>query len=262
MTSLSKVIKSNWTDETATNARVIGIKSIEKKQEIEIEIENEFQVDESRENALQKIEKAHNEALQIIDNARNEANLIQSNIESEKLLWVTEKEALQAEAYEEAYKKGLHSGLAQAKEDYQDKMNQVHEHIERAKQEFQNQIDQAQNVILDLGIKSAERILGKMIEEDPNTFLNIVKRGLKAARDYKEIQIHVSPDFFDFVDSQMDELNSIFPTDTKCYLYPNEDLGKSQCFIESNQGRIDISIDSQLKEIKEKLLEILEGDED
>ena len=131
--SLSKVIKSNWTDETATNAKVIGIKTLERKIEENRDVDNDFQVEDVRERALQEMERAHNEALQIIDQARNEATLIQMNIETEKNAWLTEKEALQAEAYEESYKKGLHSGLEQAKVEYHDKMNQVHEHIERCK---------------------------------------------------------------------------------------------------------------------------------
>ena len=41
-------------------------------------------------------------------------------------------------------------------------------------------------------------------------------------------------------------------------MYPNGELDEHACYIESENGRIDASIDSQLQEIKRKLMDILE----
>ena len=43
-------------------------------------------------------------------------------------------------------------------------------------------------------------------------------------------------------------------------IFPDDDLKETDCIIESTFGRIDASVDSQLHELKLKLLQILEGE--
>jgi flagellar assembly protein FliH len=53
---------------------------------------------------------------------------------------------------------------------------------------------------------------------------------------------------------------AIFPKDTELYIFPDDELEESSCIIESENGRMDASVDSQLQEIKVKLTELLEGE--
>lgn len=53
---------------------------------------------------------------------------------------------------------------------------------------------------------------------------------------------------------------ALFPKELDFYIYPDEELSEMDCIIESANGRIDASIDSQLEEIKNKLIELLESE--
>ena len=49
--------------------------------------------------------------------------------------------------------------------------------------------------------------------------------------------------------------------DIDFYIYPDDELEETSCIIESENGRIDASVDSQLEEIKIKLFEMLESEQ-
>ena len=99
---------------------------------------------------------------------------------------------------------------------------------------------------------TAERIIGQTLEDDEEIFLSIVKRGLKEAREMKEIKLYVSLDYFELVSDNRDELASIFPPDVPFIIFVNEDFESTECYIETNHGRIVVSIDEQLNELREQ----------
>ena len=53
----------------------------------------------------------------------------------------------------------------------------------------------------------------------------------------------------------------MFPTDVPFMIFVNEDLENTDCYIETNHGRIVVGIDEQLNELRLKLREILESKE-
>jgi flagellar assembly protein FliH len=69
----------------------------------------------------------------------------------------------------------------------------------------------------------------------------------------------VNPSRYSFLLSRKDELIALFPREVDFYIYPDEDLLEEACLIESANGRIDASVDSQLDEIKNKLIDLLES---
>ena len=78
-------------------------------------------------------------------------------------------------------------------------------------------------------------------------------------RNFSETQIHVHPNQYEFLLSKKEEILSIFTQDTNLVIYPDSDLSEGSCLIESPTGRIDAGIDTQLTEIKNALIESLEG---
>lgn len=56
-----------------------------------------------------------------------------------------------------------------------------------------------------------------------------------------------------------EELAEIFPPDVPFLIFVNEDLNDTECYIETNHGRIVVSVDEQLKELRSKLIELLES---
>ena len=100
------------------------------------------------------------------------------------------------------------------------------------------------------------------LERDEELFVSIVKRGLKEAREMKEIKLYVSPTYYQLVTENRDELAEMFPPDVPFLIFVNEDLNDTESYIETNHGRIVVSIDEQLKELRLKLYELLESKDD
>ena len=77
----------------------------------------------------------------------------------------------------------------------------------------------------------------------------------------KEIKIYVSPNYHALVTKNRDELAEMFPVDVPFMIFVNGDLANTESYIETNHGRIVISIDEQLNELRLKLSEILNSKE-
>lgn len=256
MTSLSRLIKSQWTGQALDEKKIISIKIFQP-----VEGENPshemIQIDAKQREIM---EKAREEAAMIVNEASLRAQSIQAKISQEKEAWEQEKLALIEAAQEAGFQTGMAQGQEQGYKECEQAINDAKAVVDAAKRDYQQQIASAEKTILHLGMKTAERILGKKLEDSEETFLAIVERALKEARDYREIQLHVCPSHYAFMLTQKDELMAIFPKETELFIYPDDQLGRGNCIIESANGRIDATIDSQLQEIKSKLLEFLEGE--
>ena len=66
-------------------------------------------------------------------------------------------------------------------------------------------------------------------------------------------------DYFELISDNRAELASIFPPDVPFLIFANEDFDSTECYIETNHGRIVVSVDEQLNELREQLIEIMES---
>lgn len=205
------------------------------------------------------LENAKFEAEMLIQQATVHLEAIREKIALELDEWQIEKHKLVEQAKQEGYSEGLQEGREQGYQEYQGTILLAKEVVNSSKIDYHHHIESSESTILELGIKAAEKILGKTLEENNKEFFHIVKRALKEARDYREVQIHIHPKHYGFLLSQKDELMALFPKEIALYIYPDNELSEESCIIESSSGRIDASIDVQLGEIKQKLIEILES---
>lgn len=196
----------------------------------------------------------------ILMEAQQKAQTIHQQLLDEEEAWQQEKLELIEEAKKEGFQMGYLDGKDQGYKEFKATISLGKEVVASAKKDYQKQIQSSEKVILQLGVKVAEQIIGNKLEENEETFLSMAKRALKEASEYKEVQLHIHPKHYGYILSQKEELLSIIPKETDIYIFPNDDLQNSSCIIESANGKIDASVDSQLEEIKTKLLEILESE--
>ena len=183
-------------------------------------------------------------------------------IEQLKLTWEEERPTRVQEAYDEGFGQGYEDGVNKANEAMAEMQKTANEVIIHAQENARKYLDDQEAVILELGLTAAERILGTSLERDDQLFVSIVKRGLKEAREMKEIKIYVSPVYYELITKNRDELAEMFPPDVPFLIFVDEDLeNDTDCFIETNHGRIVVSIEDQLNELRLKLHEILESKE-
>ena len=256
MTLLSRIFRNVQITENFGKIRPIQIKNLYVQDgtlEETVAHEN-LSVDRNRmiEEVNKEIAIKQQELQQEIEQTRN-------IIRNESNEWNEQKLSYQKSAYDEGFAQGLEEGRLKAIADMQNKLAVANEAMQTAYTNAAAYLQQQEQVILELSIRNAERILGVKLEDQHDLFLSIVRRGLKEAREMKEIKIYVSPVYFSLVSENREELASIFPVDVPFMIFVDEEMNDTDCYIETNHGRIVVSIDEQVKELRRKLVDILES---
>ncbi|MCP3739092.1 flagellar assembly protein FliH [Rossellomorea sp. BNER] len=257
---MSRIIKADSEAYPTKSTRRISLRNITLN-------DNEFCEDSSQ--SIENIEQikseiilqARKDADELIKEATSMKESMIQELDRERERNEKENERLAHLAKEEGYFQGLREGQQKGFQEMTEMISQAKEIVKSTQTEFQQHLEKSEKVIVEIGIKVAEKIIGEILEEQPEAFLSVVKRGLKEVRDLPHVQIHIHPSQFSLFDSHREDLEAIFPSTIQLYLYPNEDLQEMDCFIESNHGRVMVGINEQLTEIKSKLMELLEGDD-
>lgn len=258
MTSLSNIFRSERTVSKEGNVKEITIRNLNMP-------ENESMKEEtlSRDVFFLERDKLLKEARMTIEIEK--ANLDQlrqtamDDIKDMHAAWETEKIELQQNAYDEGFQVGYEEGRNKALAEMTDAVKLANDASELSRENAVKYLESQERVILELAMRTAERILGSVLDENDETFITMVKRGLKEARESKEIKLYVSLEDYENVSRNRNELAAVFPPDIPFLIFANEDFDKNECFIETNQGRIVVSLDDQLIELKEKLVELMES---
>lgn len=265
MTSLSRIIRSIYTKSDSDNVKEIQIRDM-------FEVVEEYQEEGPPQHQL-TLDEVVAERDRLLTEARTALQAEREMFEQEKhrhfqeiehlkLSWEEERPNRVQEAYDEGFGQGYEDGVNKATEAMAQSLQTANEIMILAKENAQKYIEDQEAVILELGLTAAERIIGTSLEQDNELFVSIVRRGLKEAREMKEIKIYVSPAYYALITTNRDELAEMFPIDVPFMIFVNEDLdNETDCYIETNHGRIMVSIDEQLNALRLKLHEILESKE-
>lgn len=253
-TSLSNIFRSQG----LASARQINIRDLNKAQSVEtdnddITIESVYA---ERDRVLKIAQRTIEDEQRNIDEMRR---LAAEDISAMQNAWADEKVELQQQAYEEGFQVGFGEGRDKALSDMASSIQLANEVTEKSYKNAEQYQTSQERVILELAMRVATRIVGEEIEGDDEKFLSVVRRALKEAREMTEIKLYVSIDYFKLVSDNRAELASIFPPDVPFLIFANEEFESTECYIETNHGRIVVSVDDQLNELREQLIEILES---
>ncbi|MFT4413561.1 flagellar assembly protein FliH [Fredinandcohnia humi] len=250
---MSNIIKSNAAKSNDVTKRVIELKMLRA-------LGNEPVAEETVDPHLvaQKIiEDAKKQAAQIVQAANTELSLVRQQVQREQSVWEAERQELYNKTTEEGFESGIREGREAGYAEYKDLLAEAKQIINASKKDFDVYLESAEEVILKLAIKVAEKVIGIHLANEPNDFIHLVKHAVKEVKEHSDISIHVSPHYYQFVVGQKEELIATLGRETDIFIYPQEDLANTDCVIESSFGKINASVDSQLTELKEKLLSLL-----
>jgi len=264
MTSLSRIIRSVYAQSNGDNVKKIQIRDMFDIPEMGTDETSQHHM--TMEEVFAERDRLLAEARAMIQGEREafeqEKQMHFQEIEHMKQSWEEERPNRVQEAYDEGYGQGYEDGTNRAAEAMAQSLQTANDIIAQAGENAKKYIDDQEAIILELGLTAAERIIGASLKHNDELFLSIVQRGLKEAREMKEIKIYVSPTYYALITSNRDELAEMFPTDVPFMIFVNEDFeNDTDCYIETNHGRIVVSIDEQLNELRLKLHEILESKE-
>lgn len=254
MILLSRIIKFKSPDVRLDHSKVIEVQNYHLDNQEEIGEPINLQINIERQQLLKDAER---EASLLIQQAQSKAIDIINEAERQRHEWDQEKVKLSSEAYEEGFQSGVLEGRETGHSEYASLIEVAKQITEKSKLAYVEHVDHAEGTILDLAIATAERILHLSLDDDREKFVPLVKRALKEAREFKNVEVHVHPINYELLIAEKAALDAIFPNDMNCYVYPDIDLEENACYIESENGRIDASITSQLLELKQSLTSLL-----
>ncbi|WP_169891165.1 flagellar assembly protein FliH [Litchfieldia alkalitelluris] len=252
---MSNIIKSTESKLLKKSDRLITLKNLKTSQENEqISAEDQIALDNY---SVSIVEDAKNRASTLIQEAQQKYEELQQMILFEKESWETEKQLLIKQANEEGFNIGYADGRKIGLSSYNELLENGKQIVEIARKDSLKHIENTEEIILSLGIKVAEKIIGEQLNTEPLTYLSIVKTAIKEVKDHAQIQITVHPKYYEVLVDSTDDLKALINRDCDVFVFPNPDLDEIGCFIESSYGKIEASVDSQLEEIKSKLLALL-----
>jgi flagellar assembly protein FliH len=252
---LSNIIKSYSSEINEQSNRLITLKTLNRPQKTPELNEQEQQA--LNEVASSLIDEAKNQADKIMKQAEQEYQHHKDSLLNERSMWVEEKQRLIEEARKEGFEAGYIHGQKAGLDEYNEAILLANEIVNQARIDSITHIDSAEELILALSLKIAEKIIGQQLESDQSSFISLVKNGIKEVKDHSQISISVHPQYFQLLLSNKEELMTIMNRSNDLYIYANPEISVADCIIESSFGRVDASVDSQLAEIKDKLLMLL-----
>lgn len=257
MTSLSKIFRNVYLSESKGNTKPIQIRNLYVQEMMNTD--EPLTIDVLTQERSKMLEQVNQEIAEKRALLTKDIEETKQYVEDQLNAWEEEKIAYQQEAYDEAFIQGLEEGRLKAQADMQNSLKLANDTMKIAHENAANYLQQQEQVILELALRTAERIIATELEDNDELFLSIVKRGLKEAREMKVIKLYVSPTYFELVSNNREELSSIFPVDVPFMVFVDEDMNDTDCYIETNHGRIVVSIDEQVQELRRKLVDILDN---
>ena len=164
-------------------------------------------------------------AREIVDAAQAEAKAI------------LERAALDAAALSEtARREGYEEGLLQ--------WNEALLEAERAREAL---CRESERQIVAVGLKVAEKIIGERIREQPATIVSIVAEALKTVRRERDLVIQVNPSHVEELRQRVDRLQALAGGSRTVRVVAAENIAPGGCIIESELGKIDAQLETQLR---------------
>lgn len=256
MTLLSRIIKSPNANQLTENKK-IDIQRIEKFLHLTEDISPHLVTESAKAQAnalMEGAKSAYEMAQQNIrqEQEEHEALLKKMKVEFDEEL-VRERQVIKEQAYHEGFAAGSEAG----KKSWEGTMEEARHTVDLAKRDYILQLERSEPAIIELAVKMARKLVSELLKEDSGAWIHMVKDLVKEVREYPEIRLFIHPDWYETTMTAKHELEHVLTHSSVLYIYPDERQKVNSCTVEFPFGKIDAGLDSQLNELKEKLLESL-----
>ncbi|WP_456265096.1 MULTISPECIES: flagellar assembly protein FliH [unclassified Bacillus (in: firmicutes)] len=201
---------------------------------------------------------AEDQASRILEQANSELEKTMAEINQRRTDFEEERMQLIEDAKQAGYQDGFQKGEADAKMQYQAILDQANDIVSLARQDYEEKIESSAEQIVELAFELAKRVWNAA-EDTKDQFLALVKQVIAEVKEYDDISIYVDPEHYEHVMEYKDELIRILQKDTHLAIYSDEKAPKGTCYVETSFGKVEASVDTQMNQLKEKLLEVIDS---
>ncbi|TCT16421.1 flagellar biosynthesis/type III secretory pathway protein FliH [Natranaerovirga pectinivora] len=210
-----------------TNPRIINKDSEDEESNI-VPISTEIDYKLKEEEAQQKIN-------QMMEDAQKQAEVIKKNAYEE--------------GKEQGYSQGYSEGYSIGKLEADQLINKLKQEEIQLEEKYNNLIESLEPEFVQLVIAIIEKMTGILVENKKEIILYLINEGIRSRESAREYLINVAIDDYNYIiDHSKDVINMGNPN-VKINIVSNTKLEKGQCFIETENGIINSSVDTQLTEL-------------
>ena len=108
--------------------------------------------------------------------------------------------------------------------------------------------------ILEISVNIAKTIIKKEIDLDPQVLINTIVDILKTlSKNEPKINIKVKPQYAQFIKDTIENITYQYGIDSKINIIADPSIEEGGCILQTNNGIVDASIDTQIEIIKKTL---------
>ncbi|MDI3543081.1 MAG: flagellar assembly protein FliH [Candidatus Atribacteria bacterium] len=199
-------------------------------------------------------ERFQEEISLIIEEAKRKAQQILEEAEKGK-------KNIEDKAKKEGWEEGIKIGKEEVQKEWQKKVALWEQELREIYNYREEMVEKLKEPLLELSFAIARKIIGREAEREPFVEL-MIERALKKLSNRERVILRVSQEEYGLVREIREEL--MRRIDGIDYLEIQEDhrLKRGECLVETTFGSIDARVDTQLENIREELLRVLEEGSD
>jgi flagellar assembly protein FliH len=221
-----------------------------REQESEARLEPETEILTKDFPVKDPIEAAKQEASLLVGNAQAEAKQIVASA-------TREAERIKTEAEQTGAAAGRQTGLKQIRQELAGKLAQALALLSTAEIEHQRRVLASEPEILKLAVAIASKIINAELTTDPKQRLALVKQALERYPQATTYKIRINPgDLQGLAPDILPELQSVFTEPKIIEIVADETIAPGGCFIETDHGKIDARLQTQLELIADELIKV------
>ena len=190
-----------------------------------------------------------------VEAARNELAGLQARIEQEKEQAQLEIEQMKAKAFEEADEQGYQEGYRKGLDSVQELQKQCEAERLQQEQEYQKRLQEMEPVMVDTLCDVYSHIFKVEAKEHKELVLKLLQDTLLKVDSTGSIMIHVAKEDYAYVQEQKAALlEEAGMQSGSVEIVSDATLARAQCMIETEGGVYDCSLDTELAELKRRLM--------
>ena len=164
----------------------------------------------------------------------------------------------QADGHEKGLKEGEKTGHHEATQQAQKLFEPLVESWNQAAiawDEYHSQLDMdARDSVIELALRLTEKIIHRQLQVDPDVVVDQVSSALKSITGATRLSIHVCPQDRAVMDQVMPQLLETFCQFKQMRVVEDDNIGLGGCVLVHEFGRLDASLETQLRRAVELLL--------
>jgi len=244
----ASMFKANWEEE---KARMIEQSQSEAARIIKEAEETAFEeVRRKTDQASKEKIEVETEASRVLEQAKTEAErMLQDAREQVSQIQEEARKAGEAEGREEGYQEG-HKEAERL-------IERLHMILDHAIEKREEMINEAETQMIDLVLLISRKVIKVISENQKNVVVNNIVQALRKLKSRGDVAIRVNLADLDLATDHTRDFMKMVENVKSITVLEDTSVDPGGCIIETDFGQIDARITSQLKEIEEKIMELV-----